>query len=620
MLVMADIPEEPKLNSGRVVEREIEQEMKDSFLDYAMSVIVSRALPDVKDGLKPVHRRILYAMNELGLVHNKPFVKSARIVGECFVKDTMVLTEKGLFPIQDIKKGDIVYTQTGTEEVSELFIMPKRKLLKVSLENGSENIATKSQKFKVLTDTWDYVWKEAKDLKSEDYIVVKSMYPNIKNNLKIENKELNDNIGYLLGFLISDGWVEKTKIGHRLCFQDTNINIIKRIESILISEFAYSPTIEEIDYEYLSSNGQIVVNKAFKIRINRKEINNLLVTHFNLAGIKSVTKSIPYQIFASPSNVIFSFVSGLIDGDGCIKLDKNTINYTTISKSISSQLIILLQHFGIYGSIYETAEKYNTKIVGRDVKKTNKCFNLEFRGMSAHKLASKLDLAHSEKSKKGFQMLEKVIGKSNNEILPFASEKIFQELSESHLGGGWYKDKDGNKFREGIKHPSGVKIRYAENLHEKPLRISQIIEWGINEKLKKIGSETHTFIKSIIRDDIYFIKVKNIKEVKDEITYDIQVKNKHEFIANGMVVHNCMGKFHPHGDTSIYDALVRMAQDFSLRYMLVQGQGNFGSVDGDPAAHMRYCITGDTLILTDKGIIPINKISSKKESKIDLKI
>ncbi|MGO4075928.1 DNA gyrase subunit A, partial [Staphylococcus aureus] len=56
------------------------------FLDYAMSVIVSRALPDVRDGLKPVHRRILYAMNDLGMTSDKPFKKSARIVGEVIGK------------------------------------------------------------------------------------------------------------------------------------------------------------------------------------------------------------------------------------------------------------------------------------------------------------------------------------------------------------------------------------------------------------------------------------------------------------------------------------------------------------------------------------------------------
>ena len=70
----------------KVIPRPIEEEMKDSYIDYAMSVIVGRALPDVRDGLKPVHRRILFAMNELGLVHNKPYKKSARIVGEVLGK------------------------------------------------------------------------------------------------------------------------------------------------------------------------------------------------------------------------------------------------------------------------------------------------------------------------------------------------------------------------------------------------------------------------------------------------------------------------------------------------------------------------------------------------------
>jgi len=60
--------------------------MKSSYLDYAMSVIVARALPDVRDGLKPVHRRILYAMSELGLAHNTAFKKSVRIVGEVLGK------------------------------------------------------------------------------------------------------------------------------------------------------------------------------------------------------------------------------------------------------------------------------------------------------------------------------------------------------------------------------------------------------------------------------------------------------------------------------------------------------------------------------------------------------
>src|SRR5215217_2329590 len=72
--------------SGNIRPHSIEDEIKDSFLSYAMSVIVSRALPDARDGLKPVHRRVLYAMHDLGLQPNRPYRKSATVVGEVLGK------------------------------------------------------------------------------------------------------------------------------------------------------------------------------------------------------------------------------------------------------------------------------------------------------------------------------------------------------------------------------------------------------------------------------------------------------------------------------------------------------------------------------------------------------
>src|SRR5436853_7425416 len=68
------------LGAGRIETRELEQEMRSSFLDYAMSVIVGRALPDVRDGLKPVHRRVLYGTSELGIGPTRPYAKCARIL------------------------------------------------------------------------------------------------------------------------------------------------------------------------------------------------------------------------------------------------------------------------------------------------------------------------------------------------------------------------------------------------------------------------------------------------------------------------------------------------------------------------------------------------------------
>ena len=74
------------ISGGNIEPRGLEEEMRSAYLDYAMSVIVGRALPDVKDGLKPVHRRVLYVMNELGLHPRRKHVKCAQIVGEVMGK------------------------------------------------------------------------------------------------------------------------------------------------------------------------------------------------------------------------------------------------------------------------------------------------------------------------------------------------------------------------------------------------------------------------------------------------------------------------------------------------------------------------------------------------------
>ena len=81
---MSDVVE--PLGAGRIEPRELEQEMRSSYLDYAMSVIVGRALPDVRDGLKPVHRRILWAMHDAGHQPNRPYVKCARVTGDVMGK------------------------------------------------------------------------------------------------------------------------------------------------------------------------------------------------------------------------------------------------------------------------------------------------------------------------------------------------------------------------------------------------------------------------------------------------------------------------------------------------------------------------------------------------------
>ncbi|MCD6111100.1 MAG: DNA gyrase subunit A, partial [Thermoplasmata archaeon] len=87
MILKAEsIPNEGREEHGEVLDRDVVDELKTSYLTYSMSVIVGRALPDVRDGLKPVHRRILYSMYESGLTSKRPYRKSARVVGEVLGK------------------------------------------------------------------------------------------------------------------------------------------------------------------------------------------------------------------------------------------------------------------------------------------------------------------------------------------------------------------------------------------------------------------------------------------------------------------------------------------------------------------------------------------------------
>ena len=586
-------PNQPE-TSG-IIPRVIEQEMKEAYVNYAMSVIVGRALPDVRDGLKPVHRRILYAMSEIGVFYNKAFKKSARIVGECFVPGTLILTEKGLMPIESIEKGDIIYTQTGKDSVEELYEMPERELLKVTLNNGISTMVTPSQKFKIINPHLQFQWKEAQDLTSEDYIIIKADYPVVQNLsvlgiFKGKEVKLNKNIAYLLGQLISDGWVDKGhQRGYSRCgFCSTSVPVIQKISSILQQEFFYTPTVEE-KHQEIDCGELKLLKKLYTIRIHQSELNKFVIDTFSFQDAIAKNKQVPLQILISPQEVIYSFLSGLIDGDGSVHKERNTIHYGSISEKLIGALQIMLQHLGVFSHKYVDESLRNHEFLGKEIKKNNIFYSLEVQGSFAKLLAKELCLAEENKAERLKRILENDDEPNPNvfEAIPYSGKIIFNELSTQHLGGGWYQEEDGKKFKAGVKYKTGAKIRYSKDLQEKNLGRTQILGWGIADKLQRINSPFASIIKDIISHNLFFLKVEKVEKGGTQKTYDLGIRNVHQFIANGLVSHNCLGKYHPHGDTSVYDALVRMAQEFSLRYPLIKGQGNFGSTE-DNAAAMRY--------------------------------
>jgi DNA gyrase subunit A len=210
--------EKSEYSHGKITDKPVESELRASYLDYAMSVIVGRALPDIRDGLKPVHRRILFAMHELGNSHDKPYKKSARVVGEtlgkfhphgdvaiydsivrmvqdfslryplidgqgnfgCFTKDTKVQLADG----RSINFGELVdeesagkenYTFTvdreGRIKIGKItkprLTIKNAELMKVVLDSGDEIRCTPNHRFMLRTGEY----KEARHLQAGDSLM-----------------------------------------------------------------------------------------------------------------------------------------------------------------------------------------------------------------------------------------------------------------------------------------------------------------------------------------------------------------------------------------------------------------------------------------------------------------
>lgn len=548
------------MDIGTVRLVKIEEEMRGAYLDYAMSVITARALPDVRDGLKPVQRRILYAMDELGLRHTAPFKKSARIVGECFVAGTRVLTERGLVPIEQVDRGDWVFSQSGLAPVSELFELPERELRRVTLENGLAVTVTPSQPIKVLTSTRTYAWKEARDLEPGDLVVLQAGYPDHLPYRRLLDWQgcpvlLDENLAYLLGQLLADGSGEQSA-GDR-CLTSTSPAVIRRMEAALEATFGYRARREGPSEPDAFARGTERETGGYRLRIASRELCAYLAAAFGYTPATGATiKRVPEPIFRSPRSVIAALLSGAFDGSGSIDARRGALQYRASSPEVAADLQLLLFHLGVV--TWRTGQTLDQSLSrGSDghVPPTRQPGTaLHALGPDARLLANLLDCAHERK-----------------------------RLSLAHLAGAGRTVAVGDWMLSGSVAVGGGLLRQQRGDGRPPAT-----DRGGTTRPEGVGSDLPRFRDDALASDVRVLRVARIEPAPAERTYDLQVAGPHEFVANGIVAHNCMGKYHPHGDAPVYEAMVRLAQDFSMRYPLVDGQGNFGSVDGDPPAAQRY--------------------------------
>jgi DNA gyrase subunit A len=355
--------ESQPFNGGKVQQREIVTEMKESYIDYAMSVIVSRALPDVRDGLKPVHRKILYAMNELGLGATGRFRKSAAVTGDvlakyhphgdvavydsmvrmaqdfnmrytlingqgnwgCFTKETKVKLTDGrdlsfeeLIKEHNVGKNNFTYTvdQTGKIKIAKIKNPRKTKdnaeIMKITLDNGEEIKCTLNHKFMLKSGNY----KEAKDLKPGE-----SLMPSY---FRYSTKEDDTNaIGYNMIFqpksdkwnfvhVLSDAWnlengiYEKStgRIRHHLNFNKLNNNPenIKRMgwKEHWQTHYNFTSQKHKTDLNYVKKLAE-GRNKFWANKINREKLSKRN-TERNLKNWKKPEYREKMRIFLSEIN------------------------------------------------------------------------------------------------------------------------------------------------------------------------------------------------------------------------------------------------------------------------------------------------------------------------------
>ncbi|MCP9494001.1 MAG: DNA gyrase subunit A [Pyrinomonadaceae bacterium MAG19_C2-C3] len=550
----------------------IEDEMRRSYLDYAMSVIIGRALPDARDGFKPVHRRVLWAMQELGNQYNKPYKKSARVVGDCFVKGTLVHTERGLKPIEEIEVGERVQMPDGyTSEVVAAFHNPPSKVVSIRLSNGNRMTVTPGQLFRVLKDDLSIGWEQAENLEGKRVLVSN---PRVLGVPETHDSDERRTAAYIAGLLVAEGFLtdrsKSKRVGVQMVDREPLNAVIEHCEAHGVKSYPYTKSPQKAHHQ-----------TQFGVRFTGLE------EAYDVCFDRCATKHVPAWVLAD-RRLFPAFIAGFTDGDGHIRTHeaKREVLLASTSELLSTQLQTMLADFGIHAHL--NREDIAARMIGDEIflPRFTLCLTGENASRFCTLVADDIRIARKKETALRFATWTRPTLNTETECLP--SRAIFDELAEHHLGGGWFADKQGRKFRAGIKYVGGAKIRYSSDLRDKDLSYRQIEAWGIHAKLERLNSPLAARLKHLM--EIYcLMRVASVEEAGEAETFDVQIADdSHEFLVQGCAVHNCIGKYHPHGDTAVYDTIVRMAQDFSMRYPLVDGQGNFGSVDGDSPAAMRY--------------------------------
>jgi DNA gyrase subunit A len=541
------------LSGGNIEPRALEDEMRSAYLDYAMSVIVGRALPDVRDGLKPVHRRVLFSMSENGLGPTRPYRKSASIVGDvmgnyhphgdtaiydalvrlaqdfsmryelvdgqgnfgsidddppaamryCVVGDTRVATPGGSVRIADLAEGmtpdserdvdQLVHDRLGRPvRSSRIFHSGEHPTLRLRTREGYTLTGTHNHPVLCLVDMLGVpllLWKQLDEISQGDRVLI-SRTPHVPGE-ELDGDERG--LAELLGAFVSEGFASEKRAG----FNNVDHEFFDRVLA------AYDRHVGGPRYVYERTI-------ASGSRLRELDVHNLERLRASplacLIGHASRAKHVPERVWRGSPAFKRAFVQALFTGDGSSSLlPRSTIqvSYSSYSERLAGEVHRLLLEFGVISRICGPTARGEHKVVitnRRDARLF--CNRIGFLGAKQRKL--RRDLATIPLTSRAL----------SHDHVPFLAPYIRSS------GGGPWTERDWLR-----KH-----------------NVDRIERWerdGVAIMERIPSAETRRVVEPLVTGDYYYASVASVEDAGVAPVYSLRVDSEdHSFLTDGFVSHN----------------------------------------------------------------------------------
>ncbi len=544
---------------GRIEPVGLDVEMQRSYLDYAMSVIVGRALPDVRDGLKPVHRKILYAMFDAGFRPDRGYVKCARIVGDvmgnyhphgdsaiydtlvrmaqpwslryplidgngnfgspgndpaaamryCLVANARVRTVLGSVQIGDIAPHAIPSSDHDIDvkvldrngdlvRASKLFHSGAHPTLRLRTREGYELTGTFNHPVLCLVNLVGVptlMWRLLEEIQPGDRVVL--------------HRVIQEELGYpdlsaveaaiVAGGFVSEGWVSETRAG----FNNVDRDYFHRVLA------AFDVAVGGPRYVY----ERVIVSGSLLFEL---DVQNLLALRKSvlgeLAGSRSASKSVPEFVWQSPPQVKRAFLQSLFEGDGSSSLlPRNTIqiSYSTRSERLAGEVQQLLLEFGVVSRQcrYDNGE---IKVVITN-RRDARIFagTVGFLGRKQAKLEA--DLATIPRRSSAL----------SDDHVPYLAEFIRAHGATRWTERDWLRRHNVDRIERWERDRDGISARIT-------------------------NAEVLEVVEPLIDGRFYYAEVAEISDAGVQPVYSLRVdSDDHAFITNGFVSHNTESRLAP---------------------------------------------------------------------------